>query len=91
MADRLQVAIDRGVQADALLRSEMLTGAFTALRDQYMKTWDATTGPEAQARENLWLACKRLDDVRNHLTRAVRDGKIARQDVERMAGINRAA
>ncbi len=86
-----QVAINRGAQAEALLRNEMLLGAFKSLEGDYLKAWGSTTVGETQARENLWRATQILGDVLNHLKLIVRDGKIAQQDVERMAGMNRAA
>ncbi len=91
MTDKLQAQINRGIQADALLRSEVLIGAFNALEQKYLASWKATTGAEADAREKLWLAIKIIEDVHGHLKRAVRNGQIAQEDINRMSGINRAA
>jgi len=91
MTDKNQALINKGIQADALLRSEVLLEAFNALEAKYLATWKTTTGPESEAREKLWLAIKVIEDVHNHLKRAVRDGKIAQDDINRMAGLNRAA
>ncbi len=91
MSAKLEASVERGIQAHSLLSSPIVMEAFQALQDKYMETWKNTVGAESEAREKLWLACKIVDDVRNHLTFAVRDGKIAQQDIERMSGLNRAA
>jgi len=91
MTDKNQALINRGIQADALLRSEVLLDAFNSLETKYLATWKMTTGDEAAAREKLWLAIKVIEDVHNHLKRAVQNGIIAQGDVNRMAGLNRAA
>ena len=90
MTDKHEM-MTRGAKAEALLKNEILLGAFSALEAKYMQTWRSTTGVETDAREKLWLAYHILDDVKNHLARTVRDGKIAQQDIDRMAGLNRAA
>ncbi len=90
MTDK-QALINRGIQADALLHNEVLLGAFNALEQKYLQSWRATNGDEADAREKLWIAIKIVEDVHNHLKRAVRDGNIAQEDINRMSGLNRAA
>jgi len=91
MSAKLEVAVQRASQAEALLRNELLSWAFKELERRILETWGSTTLPERDAREKLWLACQTIGDVRNLLHLLVRDGKIAQQDLERMAGLNRAA
>jgi hypothetical protein len=89
MTDKLQAAITKGAQADALLRSETFQGAFKLLEADYIKAWAATEPAETDARENLWRAVQILGDVRRHLHSAVSDGKIAQAELDRLAGLNR--
>ena len=89
MTDKLQAAITKAAQADALLRSETLQGAFKLLEADYIKAWAATEPAETEARENLWRAVQVLGDVRRHLHSAVSDGKIAQTELDRLAGLNR--
>ena len=89
MTDKLQAAISKGAQADALLRSETLQAAFKLLEADYIKAWAATEPAETAARENLWRAVQILGDVRRHLHSAVSDGKIAQTELDRLAGLNR--
>ena len=91
MTDKNQVLIDRSIQASALLENEMLLEAFNILEQKYLQTWKTTLGHEGDAREKLWLAIKIVEDVHNHLKRAVKYGEIAQDDINRMSGLNRAA
>ena len=66
-----------------------MQAAFKLLEADYIKAWAATELAETGARENLWRAVQILGDVRRHLAGAVADGKIARTELDRLAGLNR--
>ena len=87
MADEIKLnkAKERGAQAEALLRSELLTEAFKTLEGQYIAAWGSTHPHETDTRENLWRATQILGDVRRHLIRVVNDGKLAQRELADLA------
>ncbi len=91
MNDKLNAAINRRAQAETLLRNDLLQSAFKNLEADYLKAWGATTTTETEAREVLWRAVQILGDVQKQLHTMIADGKIAQAEINRLAGINRAA
>ena len=87
MTDELKLnrAKERGAQAEALLRNEMLGEAFKTLEGQYITAWGATHAHEVETRENLWRATQILGDVRRHLIKVVNDGKLANKELSDLA------
>jgi hypothetical protein len=84
--DKLQSAIGKGAQAEALLRHELLTGAFAGLEADYIKAWRVTPARDTDARERLWQAVQVVGLVHNHLSRIVNDGKLAQRELNDLAG-----
>jgi hypothetical protein len=78
---KLNKAKERGAQAEALLRSELLAEAFKQLEGQYIAAWGSTHPHEIEPRENLWRATQILGDVRRHLIKVVNDGKLANKEL----------
>ena len=68
---------DRAAKANALLSDELLAEAFTTLRAEYIRAWEATAARDQDARERLWTATTVLTKVRGHLETMISDGKIA--------------
>lgn len=87
MSDEIKLtqAAQRGAQAEALLRNELLTEAFTALESDYIKAWASTEAGQSAARENYWKALQILADVRRHLVTAARDGRLAHVELNQIA------
>jgi predicted metal-dependent hydrolase len=79
--DKLETAINRGAQAETLLRNELLQEAFAALDAEYIKAWRVTPARDTIAREKLWQAVNVLGKVRDHLGKVVNDGKLAQAEV----------
>jgi len=90
---KLNKAKERGAQAEALLRNELLTEAFKTLEGEYIAAWGSTHPNEAETRENLWRATQILGDVRRHLIKVANDGKLAQRELADLAARfqNRAA
>ncbi len=90
---KLNKAKERGAQAEALLRNELLTEAFKTLEGEYIAAWGSTHPHEAETRENLWRATQILGDVRRHLIKVANDGKLAQRELADLAARfqNRAA
>lgn len=80
----LHAAAARGARAQALLRSELLTEAFTTLEQAYIAKWRTTTVDDVGAREKLFLAVNIVGKVRDHLTSVVEDGKLAEAELRQI-------
>ncbi len=78
--DKLQSAIAKAARAEALLRDELLTGAFAGLEADYIKAW---RGPRRATpmRAIGWQAVQIVGLVRDHLARLVTDGKLAQREL----------
>jgi hypothetical protein len=73
----LRRAADRAAKAKALIENETLAEAFTTLRAEYIKAWEATSPKDQDTRERLWIATTVLTKVRGHLQSVVDGGKVA--------------
>jgi hypothetical protein len=85
--DKLQSAIHRGAQAEALMRNELLQDAFSKLEADYIAAWKTWTSADAAGREQLWLAVNVLGKVKDHIRRVLSDGKLAQRQLDEL--INR--
>ena len=75
---------DRASRARLLLDNELLREAFDTLERDYMKAWRNTgvTPQDTYARERLFQAINIVGKVRDHLTRVIEGGKIAKRQIE---------
>ncbi|MGA7807152.1 hypothetical protein [Bradyrhizobium sp.] len=83
--DQLHVAVGRAARAETLLRDELLTEAFKALEDAYMRAWRSTTIDDVAGREKLFLAINIVGKVQAHLASAVSHGKLAQAEINQIA------
>jgi hypothetical protein len=88
MADEIALnrAAERGARAQRLLEDELLAEAFATLDGEYTKAWRATAARDTDARERLWQAVQIVAKVRDHLTSVVNGGKLARRELDDLAG-----
>jgi hypothetical protein len=82
---KLNLARERGAQADMLLRSDVLQDAFKTMEADYIKAWAATDATQTEARENFWRALQILADVRRHLIMVSNGGRLAQQEIAALA------
>jgi hypothetical protein len=80
--DKTERAINRGAQAEALLRNELLQEAFAALDASYVQAWRTAPVRDAEMREKLWQAVNIVGKVKDHLSRIVADGKLSQADLK---------
>ena len=83
--DKLERAMCRAAQAEALMRNELLVEAFAALDAQYVNAWRVTPARDVIAREKLWQAVNVLGLVRQHLAKIVSDGRLAQAELNMRA------
>jgi hypothetical protein len=75
----------RAIRARQLLDDEMLVEAFKTLEDAYTLAWRSTYAGDIAAREKLFLAVNIVGKVRDHLTVAVTNGKLAQAELNEIA------
>jgi len=75
----------RALRARQLLENEMLTEAFATLESAYVAAWRRTLVDDIAGREKLFLAINLVGKVRDHLTRAIVDGKLAEAELKDLA------
>ena len=79
--DRTERAIGRGVQAQALMRNELLQEGFAKLEADYIQAWRTAPVRDMQMREKLFLAINVLVKVKDHLAKVLADGNVAQADL----------
>ena len=82
---KLQEAAGKAVRAQELLENELLAEAFTKLEDNYSAAWRASTIDDVNGREKLFLAINIVGKVRDHLTAAVTNGRLAQAELKELA------
>ena len=75
----------RALGAQALLENDLLTEAFKTLEDSYTAAWRNTMIDDVSSREKLFLAINIVGKVRDHLTTAVVNGKLAQAELKQLA------
>lgn len=75
----------RAVRARQLLEDELLVDAFKTLEEAYTLGWRNTTAGDTAAREKLFLAVNIVGKVRDHLTAAVTNGRLAQAELDEIA------
>ena len=86
---KLNGEIERRARAEALLQNELLREAFAELEQRYVEEWRGSEPRDADARERLWQAVNVLRKVKDHLSRVVRDGRLAQRQLDELAGRRR--
>ena len=75
----------RGARAEALLNDALLTEAFRELESAYTAAWRSTAINDVAGREKLFLAINIVGKVRDHLTKAVSNGRLAQREIKAIA------
>lgn len=82
---RLDQVVGRAVRAERLLADELLVEAFATLENAYATAWRSTAIDDASGREKLFLAINVVGKVRDHLSAAVSNGKLAKAELKELA------
>jgi len=82
---KLSADTARQARAEALLDNELLQEAFARLDERYIEEWRVSQFRDTDARERLWQAVNVLHKVKDHLTKIVRDGKLAQREIDQLA------
>lgn len=73
----LEEEMDRGSQAERLLREPMLVEAFVALDEYYTEAWRDSPLDARKERETIFLYMSALREVRAHLMQIAKTGELA--------------
>ena len=87
--DKLQTAINRGVQADAKLKDPFLNECFDAIKAALVDGWAESSLHMSSEREHLWQLYQATAMLKALLVKYVNDGKMARVDLERLLNLKR--
>lgn len=83
--ERLHKALSRGDRAKALLDNDLLKEAFESLEADYSAALFETKPQDQIAREKLYLAVNVVRKVRDHLSIAVANGKVAKAQIDQLS------
>lgn len=72
---------ERGARAQALLKNELLTEAFTAIELTLVTAWENTGADESQRREDAWRSLKLLKKLKASIESHVTTGKHAEKQL----------
>ena len=75
----------RAARAQALLNDDLLQESFAKLDADYIAAWRSTDARDDDARQRLWQAVNVLGKVKDHLSRVIADGKIAKAEIDALA------
>ncbi len=84
MTDKLGEDIARANRAAALLSDDLLKGAFSTLRTEYLKAWESSRYNDTDGRERLWQAVQIVGKVQAQLTSYVNDGRLAQAELNQI-------
>lgn len=82
MQDKFQNAIMKGSRATERLNDPVFKEAIEALRSEYIKAW--ASSQSADVREGLWRRYTQIDEVCQHLTTLMNNGKLAKAQIEQL-------
>jgi hypothetical protein len=81
----LETATAKALLAQELIDNELLAEAFKTLEYGYTSAWRSTTIDDVQGREKLFLAINIVGKVRDHLSAAVANGRLAEVELAQLA------
>jgi hypothetical protein len=88
MSDPLD-EINRGDNAERLLRNPLIAEAFDLIRSEYIAAWEGAPARDVEGRERIWAHLQSLAKVRAHLETVVYTGKMSKKQQEELRGRRR--
>ncbi len=84
MTDETELRQDRsrGQEAERLLKSDLMQGAFSTIRANLHAKWEATKAEDREAREVFYTQLKCVNQVEEYFRQAIRSGKLANNKLE---------
>jgi hypothetical protein len=78
----LHIAVSKGAHAEALLKDDLLVGAFDETRADIRRLWLSTNAADTEGRERLWMMLKLTDTVWAKIEEVMVAGKIAQAELD---------
>lgn len=72
----------RGQEAERLLNSDLMQGAFATIRANLHTKWELTKAEDKEAREIFYTQLKCVNQVDEYFKQAIRTGKLADKKLE---------
>ncbi len=87
MTDEIKLTGDaaRGMQADSLLRNDLVQEAYQALEAELVKAWIDSPARDTEGRERLWAAVQANRKHQNYLRSIIDNGKLAEAELASLA------
>lgn len=82
---KLSQQASRGGRAAALLNDEAFNDAIAGVKDRLMSLWLVSKDDQHELRERLWLQVSLIDQIKQALIIAVRDGREANRQMDENA------
>ncbi len=76
---------ERGAQAEAFMRSEIVRDAFKTMEQQYVQAWAGSQVHDQEARENFYRAIQQLGDFKHHFESVLTNGRLAEAELTALA------
>lgn len=84
--DKREEEINRGHEAERIIRSPIYQEAFESYRQMLLTAWTNSGAKDGDNRERLWLAYQIAGKVQHAIERVMTTGKMAQKQVEDMYG-----
>lgn len=78
--------IQRGDNAERLLRDPLIAEAFDIIRAEYIAAWENAPARDTEGRERIWAHLQALGKVKGHLESVVATGKITKKQMAELEG-----
>jgi len=85
MSDAL-IDIQRGDNAERLLRDPLIVEAFELIRAEYIAAWESAPARDTEGRERIWAHLQALGKVRAHIETVAATGKMTKKQMESLKG-----
>jgi len=82
--DRLREDAVRAARARAILGDELFNDAFAQLEADFIRAWKNSDPRDDDGRQRIWQALQLLGKVRECLSRAIANGRLAEDEIERI-------
>lgn len=80
--DKLEIAINKGARAEALLQSDVFNEAVGGLQAQLMERWKIAK--DQDERERIWHCVNLTEQIKQAIVTVANNGKLAKNELERL-------
>ena len=89
LQDSLRQDVLRAVEAEKLIKNDLLSQAFADVDADLIERWKKTDLFDAETREAIWREVKILGSLKAKLENHIRTGEVAKANLQRMSLMQR--